>query len=1051
MLRRLRRRFARHERGGQPVASQSGQAGPRLVDRFLFGTGIALVAGAIVAGGLRAAGIELPAIDSPLRQVLLGSFGVGLMVLSFLVRTYDVGSDRLDGRLIRGPLVPVPGVVPRLTPYFTGREMLLNELHEKLALAKVVVLTGLGGVGKSELARAYAEQHPPTDGKVWWMRAHDATVLAEDYAAIADAERLSEPAADIRLKMAAVRRWLDATPGWLLVFDDATDPTDLEPYLSGFEHTRIVVTSQTRPWPAEMIDVPPLARQEAVTFFEEHADVDPTTADELAELLGDLPLALEQARAYLAQTHQPISEYLEKLRTELRTELHEQTKSLLQEGDPVHHTTVERTWTVSLARARQQAPAARDTLILFSFLAPEAIPRDLVRLNADVLPAQLREVLRGHGYDRVLGELNRLSLVNVTQDAITVHRLVQAIARQSLSIKDLRYWAGIAVQLLAQAFPQQSNQEHTWPECAQLLAHALATAGYAERLGMNPIATASVLNAAGVYLMVRAELVQAEHLLRRALSIRQASFAPNHPEITNTLSNLGRVLQGLGEPSETRDANERGTAPELGGGAARGRTDRILPANSGSELWVQMVFGGDIQPHGYDRSLVLDLRRYFGFPERPIMAEALERISIEHLVRAFFHVSEQYREIWKDLLQFFESIAESIGSPRLDLHYDFSVDSPRQVNFSIDSLHRMNTRARKLVALFDLSQTVPTKLWDVVRAFRSDRSRFHTDAPTVPDADRFIRACRKGSYPDRMPLRPTVVDARLDGLIAETWLLGDIVLTDLRTTFRAYNNVASFSDNPSARVPSDLPNQVLVSIARDKWLSSLVATATAEIADTGQSQARIADRLEAALQQLRDYPSSNSLQERLQELLLLPLWRHRHDLYSTWVATRLFAALEDQEVVIHSADRRIDFSHVGTHLGTFNRSNPKVHLWMESHDALATPVDRGGEGSIRPDIVLRRDPITAASIPLAIECKQYHGIDDQAVADAITHYARAHSQTFILLVNYGLGRERTVLARVAPDIIGRVSYVTDMRPYMLRSLAEFRNIVRSALSLTDMT
>jgi tetratricopeptide (TPR) repeat protein len=520
--------------------------------------GVVFVAGAIVAGGLTAAGVELPTVDSLPRQVLLGLFGGGLMALSFVVRTHEVPENLAPVASTLGPApgAPVPGVAPRVTRYFAGRDALLVRLHEMMEQEGLVVLTGLGGVGKTQLALTYLRSYRQEDERIWWLRAEDPAVLAEDYAALADAEQLAGPTAAIPAKIAVVRRFLDQTPGWLLVFDNAVDPDHLEPYLPSVDGPppRVLVTSQTRSWPAAMLEVSTWAREEATTFLADHTRSDPVTADRLADVLGDLPLALEQARAYLEQMRQPAADYL----TALRAELGARTTGLLDRGTPAHYqATVATTWTLSLTQARQQAPAAEELLILFAFMAPEAIPRNLVSQHAQVLPRRLRRALTGQAYQEAIGVLDRFSLATATETTITVHRLVQTVTRQALGKRAARRRAGAAVRLVKAAFPADSADVQAWPTCARLLPHALATTDHASSLAADPEVTADLAIRAGGYLWWRAELGQARQRFEQALAILTARFGPNHPSVASGLNDLGNALRGLGDLPAARAHYER--------------------------------------------------------------------------------------------------------------------------------------------------------------------------------------------------------------------------------------------------------------------------------------------------------------------------------------------------------------------------------------------------------------------------------------------------------------------------------------------------------------
>lgn len=193
---------------------------------------------------------------------------------------------------------------------------------------------------------------------------------------------------------------------------------------------------------ATPLPVEVLARGEAVALLRARTGGDDVAAKELAEALGDLPLALERAAAYLEQTRMSLRDYLELLG--------ERVGDLLELGELTDHPdTVAATWALSLARARAEAPAAEDLLTLCGFLAPDDILRALPTEHSHALPESLRQDASDQlAYARLVGVLGRYSLVTVSEDSLALHRLVQAWVRARLDQQTQRHWAGVAVRLV---------------------------------------------------------------------------------------------------------------------------------------------------------------------------------------------------------------------------------------------------------------------------------------------------------------------------------------------------------------------------------------------------------------------------------------------------------------------------------------------------------------------------------------------------------------------------------------------------------------------------
>jgi tetratricopeptide (TPR) repeat protein len=600
----------------------------RPADRFLLGIGVACVAGAIVAGGLKIANVELPVIESTLRQMSLGALGVLLVAASLLIRTRD-DTMPVPTTDVDRPLMPVPGAVPSITRYFTGRPTLLAKLDQLRQSERRVVLTGLGGVGKTQLALAWLRVHRDEFEIVWCLRADREANLTVDLAAFADHQHLCDQTASLPDKLAAARHWLDHNSRWLLIFDNATNPITLEPYLPTGQGGTVVITAQERHWSHATLEVPPWPHSEAVAFLTKHSSAHPDTAEVLAELLGELPLALEQARAYLAATGRTAASYL----ADLRKELAGRTGGLLAAGAPAHHQeTIATTWTLSLPEVHRTRGAG-DLLTLLCFLAPDATPRSLLSDHLDVLPVRLRHVAGDRvALDRAIVALGRFSLITLTEQSLRVHRLVQAVIRQGLRRRQARRWAKVAVGLVAQAFPANSDDPLTWPLCADLLPHALAVTETTETFGIHHKETVAVLHRAGRYLWERAELALAASLFRRALAICEAHLGPDDPATGASLSNLGLVLYDQGDLDGARTYHERGvTIHEALLGPDHLETARSLN-NLAGVLRAQGHLDGARRTH----ERVLAIREARLDPEHPEVANSLNNLGLAlHAQRDF--------------------------------------------------------------------------------------------------------------------------------------------------------------------------------------------------------------------------------------------------------------------------------------------------------------------------------------------------------------------------------------------------------------------------------
>jgi tetratricopeptide (TPR) repeat protein len=451
---------------------------------------------------------------------------------------------------------------PPRNPNFAGRSNLLKTLRRTLraqqagAVMQASAAYGLGGVGKTQLAVEYAHRYAADYDLIWWIPAEQPLAIPGRLAVLARRLGLPEVADEGEL-LALLFEELTRRDRWLLIFDNATTPHDLAPFRPPAGGGHLLVTSRNPAWGAMAtpLAVQVLPRAEAVAFLRARAGrSDDPDAEALAEALGDLPLALEQAGAYVEQTHSTLGGYLKLFKT--------RAGELLRLGGPVDYQhTVATTWTLALEQVRAQAAAAEDLLKLCAFLAPDDLPRALVSEHADQLPDRLRQAAGDRFVvDQALATLGRFSLVTVGEETLAVHRLVQTVIRQDLDEQAARGWAGVAVRLVVAAFPLDSYEVRTWPVCARLLPHALTAAGHAAQLGAGLLAISVLLNQAAGYLWARAELAPARQLFELALDIFEAQFGPDHPSVARSLNNLGGVLRDLGELPAARTTLERALA-----------------------------------------------------------------------------------------------------------------------------------------------------------------------------------------------------------------------------------------------------------------------------------------------------------------------------------------------------------------------------------------------------------------------------------------------------------------------------------------------------------
>ena len=445
--------------------------------------------------------------------------------------------------------------------HFTGREEELADLQRALSSDQVArhvqVISGLGGVGKTQLALEYVHRNRDAYKLIWWINADEPATLALGYARLAPHLGMQIPEGmsldDIRH---AIRRRLDARGDWLLVFDNVAGADDIRNYIPLERTGHVIITSRNPNWEsvARTLALRPMKRVDSVQFLLHRSGMTkPDTAvGMLAQALGDLPLAMEQAAACIERTRMDFAGYLKRFETHW-AELLGEVRASAEYPD-----SVEMTWQINFRQLQEEAPEAADLLNLVSFLGPDAIPRSLLQAGAPVLPETMALVVVDDlRLSAAIEALRTYSLVEDDGKVMSIHRLVGTLVRDRLSEGEREIWAEAAIKMVAQAFKFDTLDLSSWDRCAELLPHALAAAWHAEANRIAPRATITVLDDAGRYLHKRAQFQEAKGLLERAMALASVFYGESHPQVSSIANNLGRVQIELGNLEDAKQCFEQ--------------------------------------------------------------------------------------------------------------------------------------------------------------------------------------------------------------------------------------------------------------------------------------------------------------------------------------------------------------------------------------------------------------------------------------------------------------------------------------------------------------
>jgi tetratricopeptide (TPR) repeat protein len=465
-------------------------------------------------------------------------------------------------------VLPIWSVPYRRNPFFTGREEILAHLYTVLrsnraaALTQPPAISGLGGIGKTQIALEYAYRYRDHYQAIVWVNASTREVLSADFvslAAVLDLPEKHEQDQDIVIR--AVKRWLANHTQWLLILDNVDTPEMIVDFLPAHVTGDMLLSTrlQALGTVAQSIEVEKMGPDESMMFLlrrikalapgaslDRAMEENQAQAIEIIAELDGLPLALDQAGAYIEETRCGLSFYHDLYATR-RKEL------LLRRGRfPIDHPdSIATTWSLSFQKIEQENPSAADLLCLLTFLDPDAIPEEILISGAVEFGPELMEVASDPiKLNTIIELLLSYSLIRRTSEvkSLSIHRLVQAVIKDRLDRDTQCLWAERTIRAVNRAFPDVELQ--TWERCQRCLPHVQMCAMSMEEYAIAISEAGRLFNEAASYLVARGSYEQAKLMLLKALAVRQQILEAHHPDTARTLNDLGEVHRKQGKYQE---------------------------------------------------------------------------------------------------------------------------------------------------------------------------------------------------------------------------------------------------------------------------------------------------------------------------------------------------------------------------------------------------------------------------------------------------------------------------------------------------------------------
>jgi len=441
--------------------------------------------------------------------------------------------------------------IPWMNSNFVGRKLYLRTLWKHFArfgpLSTIVVVCGLGGVGKSQLAIRYAHFCIKKNKYkfIYSLNAETIHLLTKGYESLAirlNVTLTQRESTDRHMLFQKVNLSLSRKKGWLLIFDNVKDQSTISPYLPR-EGGHVLITSRCTIWQSirRIMKLPVLSKDASHTYISNITKVKKgKEVESLATMLGFLPLALVQACSYISLTQVPLKQYLA-LFKKSHKELWTSQRKLMEENP-----NVATTWNITMKKVKGEYPKSVRLMEMCSMVSANNIPHYFLRQCFGEINGSNLEFLHARGV------LAKYSMINVDKNFCHIHRLVQIVTHDQFEEREKKSTIQILLKSLRSTLKFNKNDNSTWKVTSELIPHIEKITEFAidvkvlENVG-------SLFEDVGVYYRnVKCDLRKSINLLKKAVDYDKLVFGVNSEAVASHLIALGMTFLEKGNLSRAK-------------------------------------------------------------------------------------------------------------------------------------------------------------------------------------------------------------------------------------------------------------------------------------------------------------------------------------------------------------------------------------------------------------------------------------------------------------------------------------------------------------------
>jgi hypothetical protein len=466
--------------------------------------------------------------------------------------------------------------------FFVGRDLFIKELRDTFQINSRpalrhfgrIALFGLGGIGKTQIALEFVYRSQTSYHRIYWISAVTQESLLDGYEKIG--KRANIPIASDSKPVAAAEQvllWLKKTPDWLLVVDNLDDINVLStqnlgdpniihlliPEPGPGQHTLITTRNPNADHiPAQAKEVPLFEEADSVALLSALSGITISpksekekVAQQIAKELGNLPLALSQAGAYIKQKSGGFAPYLEHY-----TRYRSRVNSWIPKGPRPYPHSVATTWIMSFNEIRKSNSTAAHLFQLLAFFNPDGILIEFLKSGSKGMDKDLeRLVFDEFEFTEALSSFEMFSLIKWDQqsNSILIHRLVQAVVKDEMSEMDLMTFRPMTVDICDKSFPEEWNNDNR-ALCRSYIGQVMGP--LIDLDASETVKLAYVLNRVGGFLIEDGNIVDSEHILVRSRKIYLTILGAEHPETLTSMNNLAVTYGDQGRTAEAAALKE---------------------------------------------------------------------------------------------------------------------------------------------------------------------------------------------------------------------------------------------------------------------------------------------------------------------------------------------------------------------------------------------------------------------------------------------------------------------------------------------------------------